>query len=57
MCEMNLTNRCRMPESAHASLLTDHRMSGLPIRSSCKHFNTICEQFFLFELMVIQART
>ena len=29
--------------SALASLLTDHRMSGLPIRARYKHFKTICE--------------
>ena len=27
-----------------ASLLTDHRMSGRPIRAKYKHFKTICEQ-------------
>ena len=27
-----------------ASLLTDHRMSGRPIRAKCKHFKTIWEQ-------------
>ena len=26
------------------SLLTDHRMSGLPIRAKYKHFRTVCEQ-------------
>ena len=29
-----------------ASLLTDHRMSGLPIRAKYKHVNTIFEQSF-----------
>ena len=27
-----------------ASLLTDHKMSGRPIRAKYKHFKTICEQ-------------
>ena len=27
-----------------ASLLTDHSVSGRPIRAKYKHFNTICEQ-------------
>ena len=27
-----------------ASLFTDHKMSGRPIRAKYKHFRTICEQ-------------
>ena len=27
-----------------ASLLTNHKMSGRPIRAKYKHFKTICEQ-------------
>ena len=30
--------------TAPASLFTDHRMSGLPIRARYKHLKTICEQ-------------
>ena len=29
-----------------ASVFTDQRMSGLPIRARYKHFNTICEHTF-----------
>ena len=30
--------------TARASLFTDHRISGLPIRAKYRHFRTICEQ-------------
>ena len=39
MYEINLPNRL-----SHASLLTDHRMPGLPIRAKYKHVKTICER-------------
>ena len=32
--------------TARASLLTDHQMSGLPIRAKYKHVKTICEHTF-----------
>ena len=48
-----------------ASLFTDHRISGLPIRAKCKHFRTIGEHtfdnsptdfhFFFFEMVVTDA--
>ena len=48
-----------------ASLFTDHRISGLPLRAKYKHFRTIWKhtfgnslcrfQFFLFKVMVIDA--
>ena len=31
---------------ARASLFTDHKISGLPIRAKYRHFSTICEQRF-----------
>ena len=45
---MNLAKR-RSQASVHsvtdrATLLTDHRMSGLPILAKYKHFKAICEQ-------------
>ena len=44
--------------TARASLFTDHKMSGLPIRARYRQFRTICEQivdnsptdFFFFEI-------
>ena len=51
--------------TARASLFTDQRMSGLPMRAKYKHFRTICEQtfwqfsnrshVFCFKLMVVNA--
>ena len=48
-----------------ASLLTDHGMSGLPIRAKYKHFKTICEHTLdnsqidssssFLEMVIIQA--
>ena len=50
---------CRMPESifvtALASLLTDQRISGLPMRARYKHFTTICEHTFLTILPLMQV--
>ena len=48
MYEINLANRLSHA-GVHvvtdlASLLTDHRMSGRPIRAKYMHFKTICEQ-------------
>ena len=50
-----------------ASLFTDQRMSGLPIRAKYKHFKTMREQtsdmcptdskFLFLEMVIIQART
>ena len=50
---------------ARANLLTDHRISGLPLRAKYRHFRTSWEhyiwqsskgfQFFFFELMVIKT--
>ena len=48
MYEINLANRLSHAwvhfRTALASLFTDHKMSGLPIRAKYKHFSTICEQ-------------
>ena len=48
MYEINLANRLSHAwvhfVTALASLLTDHRMSGLPSRFSYKHLITVCEQ-------------
>ena len=30
--------------TARASLFTDHKISGLPVRAKYRHFRTICEQ-------------
>ena len=32
--------------TARASLFTEHKISGLPMRTKYKHFGTICEQTF-----------
>ena len=50
MHEINLAKR-RSEALVHlvterASLFTDQRMSGLPIRAKYKHFKTICEHTF-----------
>ena len=46
-CPANRLSHARVHfVTALASLLTDHRMSGLTIRAKYKHFNTICEQTF-----------
>ena len=48
MYEINLVKRLSHAwvhfVTALVNLLTDHRMSSLPIRAKYKHFNTICEQ-------------
>ena len=47
-CEINLAKRlsqaCVHLVTDLASLFTDQRMAGLPIRAKHKHFKTICEQ-------------
>ena len=40
--------------AARASLITDQKMSGLPIRAKYKHFKTICEHTLII-LQLIQA--
>ena len=40
--------------TALASLLTDPRMSGLPIRAKYKHFKTICDHTFDFQQYVLE---
>ena len=50
MYEINLANRLSQAwvhfVNALASFLTDHRMSGLPIRAKYKHIKTTCEHTF-----------
>ena len=50
MYETNLAKRlpqvCVHLMTARASLLTDHRMSGLPFRAKYKHVKTICHHTF-----------
>ena len=47
MCEINLAKRlsqaCVHLVTDLAGSLTDHGMSGLPIRAKYKHFKTMCE--------------
>ena len=45
--ELNVCRRaCVHCVTDLATFLTDHRMSGLPIRAKYKHFKTICEHTF-----------
>ena len=43
--QASVTSFCPFVTS-RASLSTDHRMSGLPMRAKYRHFRTICEQTF-----------